>query len=202
MSDIVYTYAGGVYLNLTNKCPCSCTFCIRENGAGLGSAQSLWLKGDPTPEQVVEALAAFDFSPFSEVVVCGYGEPTYAMENLKAASEYLRAHYPIRIRLNTNGLSDLINGRETAAEVCDLVDVISISLNAPTAEKYLAVTRPRFGLPAFQAMLDFTKACVAKKPGQVIMTVVNVIPQADIEACGKIAQELGARFRVREYTAE
>ena len=187
MSDIVYTYGGGVYLNLTNKCPCNCTFCIRANGEGLGSARSLWLRGDPTPEQVLEALEAFDFSPFSEVVVCGYGEPTSALENLRAASEYLRAKYPIQIRLNTNGLSDLINGRETAEEICQLVDTLSISLNAPTAEKYVAVTRPSFGTRAFQAMLDFTRACVARKPGHVIMTAVNVIPNQDAEACKALA---------------
>lgn len=202
MSDIVYTYGGGVYLNLTNKCPCNCTFCIRANGDGLGSARSLWLRGDPTPEEVQAALQAFDFSPFEEVVICGYGEPTSALENLRTASEYLRAHYPIKLRLNTNGLSDLINGRETAAEVCGLVDSLSISLNAPTAEKYVAVTRPHFGPRAFQAMLDFTRACVREKPGQVTMTVVNVIPSADVEACRALAESLGAHFRLREYTAE
>ena len=203
MSDIVYTYAGGVYLNLTNACPCNCTFCIRANGEGLGSAQSLWLRGDPTPEQVAEAMAAFDFTPFSEVVVCGYGEPTCALENLRAASRYLRKNYPgMGIRLNTNGLSDLINGRETAEEICDLVDTLSISLNAPTAEKYAAVTRPSFGEKAFDAMLDFTRACVARKPGHVILTAVNVIPDEDAAACKALAEGLGARFRLREYTAE
>ena len=32
MADIVYCYNHEVYFNLTNKCPCNCTFCIRNNG--------------------------------------------------------------------------------------------------------------------------------------------------------------------------
>lgn len=31
MTDIVYVYGGKVYLNITNRCPCNCTFCIRKN---------------------------------------------------------------------------------------------------------------------------------------------------------------------------
>ncbi|HAY72833.1 MAG TPA: radical SAM protein, partial [Ruminococcaceae bacterium] len=27
MADIVYTYGDSVYMNITNKCPCSCVFC-------------------------------------------------------------------------------------------------------------------------------------------------------------------------------
>lgn len=75
MADIVYTYRGKVYLNLTNRCPCSCTFCIRSNADGLGSADTLWHKSDPTAEEITAAIESFDFSGFPEVTFCGYGEP-------------------------------------------------------------------------------------------------------------------------------
>ena len=31
MADILYVYKTSIYANLTNKCPCRCTFCIRNN---------------------------------------------------------------------------------------------------------------------------------------------------------------------------
>ena len=175
---------------------------IRQNGEGVGSAASLWHHGDPTAEQVLAALRDFDFTPYGEVIFCGYGEPTCALDILKVAAEYLRATYPtLIIRLNTNGLGDLINGRSIAAELAACVDVVSISLNAPTKEKYLAVTRPSFGEESFDAMLRFAKDCkaVVKK---VMLTVVDVIPEEDIAASRALAEELGISLRVREYTAD
>lgn len=202
MTDIVYTYGGNVYLNITNRCPCRCTFCIRQNGDGVGSATTLWHHGDPTAEDVLTALREFDFTPYGEVIFCGYGEPTCALDVLKAAAAYLRATYPtILIRLNTNGLGDLINGRSIAAELSECVDVVSISLNAPTKEKYLAVTRPSFGEESFEAMLNFARAC-KKTVKKVMLTVVDVIPAEDIAESHALAEELGIPLRVREYTAD
>ena len=201
MTDVVYVYGGKVYLNITNRCPCNCTFCIRQNGDGVGTAENLWHHGDPTTEQVLEALKAFDFSPFDEVTFCGYGEPTCALDALLAAAAYLRETYGIRLRLNTNGLGDLVNGRPIAGELAAAVDVISISLNAPTKEKYLSVTRPRFGEKSFDALLSFAAAC--KEAGaKVMLTVVDVIPKEDIAESQALADSLGIPLRVREYTAD
>ena len=82
MADIIYTYRNKVYLNLTNRCPCSCTFCIRSNADGLGSANTLWHKSDPTAEEITAAIESFDFSGFPEVTFCGYGEPTERLPEL------------------------------------------------------------------------------------------------------------------------
>ncbi|MCR4616372.1 MAG: TIGR04100 family radical SAM protein [Clostridiales bacterium] len=199
MADIVYTYGGKVYLNITNKCPCNCTFCIRANGDGVGSAENLWHKSDPTLEEIKKAIDSFDFSQYDEVTFCGYGEPTYALDNLIAACKYIRSKYKICIRLNTNGLSDLINKRETAREICENFDVISISLNAPTPEKYLEISRPVFGIQSFDEIIKFTKTC-KKYTNCVKMSVVDVIPQEDIDECRKITDKLGVELRVREYT--
>lgn len=202
MTDVVYVYGGKVYLNITNRCPCNCTFCIRQNGDGVGSAASLWHHGDPTAEQVLAALRAFDFTPYDEVTFCGYGEPTCALDVLEVAAAYLREAYPaIRLRVNTNGLGDLINGRPTAPVLAKWMDVVSVSLNAPTREKYLAVTRPQFGEAAFDAMLAFAKDCKALGAA-VVLTVVDVIPPQDIEDARALAASIGIPLRVREYTAE
>lgn len=198
MADIIYTYAGSAYMNITNKCPCSCIFCIRSNGDGLGSAESLWLKKDPTADEIKAEIDSFDFSPYNEVVFCGYGEPTQALDNLIESAKYLKEKHGLRIRLNSNGLSDLINEKPTAHLLEGVVDCISISLNAPDAESYHRVTRSKFGEAAFPALLKFAEDCKKYIP-DVKFTVVDVITDEEIERCKAISEKMGIPLRVREW---
>ncbi|MBO5420540.1 MAG: TIGR04100 family radical SAM protein [Clostridia bacterium] len=198
MADIIYTYAGSAYMNITNKCPCSCIFCIRSNGDGLGSAESLWLKKDPTIDEIKSEIDNFDFSPYSEVVFCGYGEPTQALDNLIEAAKYLKEKHALKIRLNSNGLSDLVNGKPTAHLLEGVVDSISISLNAPDAESYQRVTRSKFGEEAYPALLKFAEDCKKYIPN-VKFTVVDVISEDEISECKKISEKMGIPLRVRKW---
>lgn len=198
MADIIYTYAGSAYMNITNKCPCACVFCIRSNGDGLGSAESLWLKKDPTIDEIKAEIDKFDFSPYSEVVFCGYGEPTQALDNLIEAAKYLKEKHSLRIRLNSNGLSDLINGKPTAHLLEGVVDSISLSLNAPDAESYQRVTRSKFGADAYPALLKFAEDCKKYIPS-VKFTVVDVISEDEINECRKISEKMGIPLRVRKW---
>ncbi len=201
MADIVYTYGGKVYLNITNACPCRCKFCIRNNGDAVGEAKTLWFdKHNPDFEEIRRAIDEFDFTPYGKsVIFCGYGEPTCNLDGLLKACKYLKEN-GFEIRLNTNGLSDLINKRPTAKEICEVTDAVSISLNAPTAEKYNDITQPAYGEKAFDAMIKFAMEC--KEYGvQVKMTVVDVISKEDIEDCKKMTEKLGIPLRVREYSA-
>lgn len=198
MADIIYTYAGSAYMNITNKCPCSCIFCIRSNGDGLGSAESLWLKKDPTIEEIKAEIDGFDFSPYDEVVFCGYGEPTQALDNLIEAAKYLKEKHSLKIRLNSNGLSDLINGKPTAHLFEGVVDCISISLNAPDAESYQRVTRSKFGEEAYPALLKFAEDCKNCIPN-VKFTAVDVISEEEIEKCKAISEKMGIPLRIREW---
>ena len=197
MAQILYTYGGKPYLNLTNKCPMACDFCIRKNGAGLGDAETLWHKSDPDFEQIKAAIDAYDFSGCREVIFCGYGEPLEAYDNLIKTAEYLKKNYSVKLRVNTNGLGDLINGKKTAEELCKYMDTVSISLNAPTAEKYQALCHSKFGEKSFEAMLEYAKEC--KRCGaKVILSVVDVISEEDIEACKQLADSIGIPLRVRK----
>lgn len=199
MSEIIYTLEGGVYFNLTNKCPCNCAFCIRSKGEAVGDAKRLWHDTEPTFADIKAAIDGFDFSAVKQAVFCGYGEPTNALDNLLKTAEYMKSRYPdIKLRLNTNGLSDLINGRKTAAEICKNIDIISVSLNDPDSEKYDKITRNIYPGRAFDAMLDFTRDCVSCG-NEVWMTVVDVIPPEDIEKSRIICEECGAKFRVRSF---
>lgn len=201
MTDIVYTYGNKAYLNITNACPCRCTFCIRNNGDSVGEATTLWFEHNPSIEEIKAEIDRFDFSKYgNSITVCGYGEPTCAYNNLIEACKHLKSK-GIKIRLNTNGLSDLINKKETAKEICSVIDSVSISLNAPTAEKYNEITRPSFGEKSFEAMLKFAKEC-KEYSTPVKLTVVDVISSEDIEECKKLCEKIKIPLRVREYTAE
>ena len=198
---ITYQVKNSIYVNLTNKCPCDCTFCLRRNGPGVYGSDSLWLEREPTIEEVTERLDACDFGRFREVVFCGYGEPTERLDVLLAAAEHLKSlDASLHVRVNTNGLSDLVNGRATAALFAGKVDCISISLNTDDPAEYLSMCRPRFGEAAYPAMLKFARGAAANVPS-VVMTVVGE-PVTSLEKqarCRAIADSLGATLRVRPY---
>lgn len=199
MADIIYTLEGGTYFNLTNKCPCNCAFCIRSKGDAVGEASKLWFDEDPTFEEIKEAIDNYDFSNVEEAVFCGYGEPTNALDNLIKTAEYLKEIKPsIKLRLNTNGLSDLINEKPTSKIICQNIDVISVSLNNPNSEEYDKITRNIYKGIAFDAMLKFTKECV-ECGNEVHMTVVDVISKENIEKSRKICEDLGAIFVLRSF---
>ncbi len=199
MANIVYTLSGGVYLNITNKCPCNCAFCIRSKGDAVGDAEKLWFDTEPTIDEIKKAVDDFDFSNVDNAVFCGYGEPTNAYDNLIEAAKYIKSVNPqIKLRLNTNGLSDLINGKDTAQELSSVFDIISVSLNAPTSEKYDKITRNIYKGKAFDAMLSFTTECV-KYCNKVYMTVVDVISPEEIAQSRKLCELTGATFRVRSF---
>lgn len=102
-----------------------------------------WHKSDPTEEEITAAIESFDFSGFPEVTFCGYGEPLCAFDNLVIAGRLLKSKYPdIKIRINTNGLGNLINKKDTVPAIAEFTDTVSISLNAPNAERYNEISRP------------------------------------------------------------
>ena len=200
MTDILYTLGKGLYVNLTNKCPCRCTFCIRENGDGVGSADNLWFEHEPSLEQVMDAFHKVNLEDYEELIFCGYGEPTCALDNLLEVCRYVRRVSRIPIRLNTNGLADLMYKKKTVPLLKGLLDTVSISLNAPDAGKYNALVRPSFGEAAFDAMLQYARECKKTVP-QVVFSVVDVISKEDIEACRRLAEREGIPLRVRAYSS-
>ena len=201
---ITYQVKNAVYVNLTNRCPCNCTFCLRHNGPGVFGSGPLWLEREPTLEETIESLGQWDFTRFREVVFCGYGEPTERLDVLLAVAAHLKEQDPtLRIRVNTNGLSDLIHGKPTAPLFAGKVDCLSISLNTDDPAEYLSVCRPKFGEAAYPAMLKFTQEAAALLPS-VVMTVVGE-PVTSLEKqarCRAIAARLGAHLRVRPYESK
>ncbi len=202
MMTIVYPVKNGLYVNLTNRCPCACEFCIRKNGAGAYGSDSLWLDHEPTRDEIKAALRAYDLAAYEEVVFCGYGEPTERLDEVVAIARFVKEINPsVRVRVNTNGLSDLIVGAPTAARFAENIDCVSISLNASSAEKYEALSHPKFGRASYEALLNFAQSVKAYVP-EVVLTVVATasFTKEDRDAVTRIAAQIGVPLRVREYT--
>jgi TatD family-associated radical SAM protein len=200
MDTYVYRLKQGLYINLTNGCNNDCTFCERQSRPGVGPYR-LWLEQEPNADQVMEALEAQLTGEIKEVVFCGYGEPTLRLDTLvEVARRVKNAHPGMAIRINTNGLANLQYGKDITPRLHGLVDTVSISLNAPTAQEYEALCRPAFGTAAFEGLVDFAQKAKAHVP-HVVMTVVDVIGPEKVEACRGIAQRAGVDFRVRPMEA-
>ncbi len=197
---ISYEVGNNLYLNITNKCPCNCTFCIRTHADGAYGSDPLWLEHEPSMDEIMADLDKRDITKYDEIVFCGYGEPTERLYDVVDTAKYLREKGCKKLRINTNGLGERINGTSgyTAKLLCETMDVISVSLNAPTEKEYMEVTRPKYD-NAFWLMCQFVKDCVNIGKAEVVVSIVDVIPQEQIEASRELAEKLGAVLRVRTF---
>ena len=202
METISYEYEGALYVNLTNRCDCRCVFCLRHNGhKGSIYADDLWLDHEPTRQEALDDLLARDYSKYRELVFCGFGEPMYRTDDILWLVDQLKEKVPNLppIRINTNGHANLILGRDVTPELSGRIDTVSISLNGSTPEEYCAVTQPRDGVKAWEAMLDFARKAKAHV-SHVVMTIVDKDKtQAEIDRCRAITEELGVTLRIRAY---
>jgi TatD DNase family protein len=194
--NIVYKIRRSLYINLTNRCTCNCNFCIRQGKfKGYVAGHYLFLKSEPAVSDILSAIGIEN--EFDEVVFCGLGEPTLRLRELFEIAGALKKH-KMTIRLDTNGHGSLINKIDLPPKLLGLVDKVSVSLNAQNAETYIKLCKPDRGEEAYDAMLKFTKGCVAN--GIATEASVVDIPEIDIEACRKLAVGLGATFRIRKYS--
>ena len=196
MMTIFYPIGDSLYVNLTNKCPCRCVFCVREEHETVGNNNSLWLDHDPSMEEIKVDLERFNLDEYKEIVFCGFGEPMMRMDDLIETAKYIKSKADIKTRINTNGLGDLIHEKNTAECIKDCIDSVSISLNAPDKESYCRVTRPKFGEQSFDAMLKFAEEC--RDCGiNIAFSVVDEITPEEIEKSKELAESLGVKLRVR-----
>lgn len=187
-----------VYVNLTNACTNSCVFCLRTQKDDVCGAK-MWHGDKFTLEDVIEQFKSYSPTP-KEVVFCGYGEPFLKKDMMKAFAQYLRKNHPeIKIRVNTNGHANAIYKTNIAEEFKGLLDEASISLNSDNAEQYNEICQPKIE-NAYEEVKKFISAC--NEAG--IKTVASIVTGFDkreinVENCEKIAKELGAEFRNREF---
>lgn len=198
ISELSSLEGAHVYVNMTNRCPCACTFCLRQTKE-MSESNTLWLKQEPTVDEVIKEFQKYDLDDFAEVIFCGFGEPMERIDDIVQIAGILK-HYrrDLPIRINTNGLANLIHQRDVTPLLKGRIDTVSISLNAPDAKEYYDLTRSRFGIESYQAMLDFAKAC-KDKVANVVFTVVDIIGSEKIQKCQQICDNLGVTLRVRPF---
>lgn len=187
-----------IYVNLTNRCPCACTFCLRQTKK-MTESNSLWLEKEPTVEEILNEFKSININLYNEVIFCGFGEPTERLDAIIEISKYIKErNSKIPIRINTNGLGDLINKKEIAPLLQGLIDTVSISLNAPTAKEFYEITKNKFGIESYDAMKKFAVSCKSYIPN-VVFTVVDCIGEEAIKASEKICADLGIPLRIRPF---
>lgn len=204
---LVYLLDGKIYINLTNRCTNDCIFCLRKDKDDV-VGQTLWLDNEnSTAKDVIEQfelkkneLINVHHSPFTEVIFCGYGEPMLKFDVLKQVAEYIKKQYPeTKIRVNTNGHANYVYKKNIVPECKGLIDEFSVSLNGATKEEYNELSQPKFD-QAYEEVKKFIKACSDEN----ISVVASIVEgykgkHLDLNKCEEIANELGAKFRVREW---
>ena len=193
---LLYPIENSLYVNITNLCCCKCVFCVRDITDSVGGSDSLWLDHEPTIDELKAELEKFNLDEYEEVVFCGYGEPLMRINEVVEFANYIKTKKNIKIRVNTNGLADLIHKKKTAVLLKDAIDEVSISLNAPNEEVYLEVAKPAFGIKSFDAMLSFAKDCKTCIK-EVCFSVVDEITDEEIRQSQELADSLDIPLRVR-----
>jgi len=192
-TKIAYQIRNSLYLNITNRCTNHCIFCAKFEDFVV-KGHELFLEHEPSAEEVKQAIG--DPSGYDEVVFCGYGEPLLRLELLKDVAAWLKQRGS-KVRVNSDGQANLVHGRNILPELSGLVDSLSVSLNAPNADEYQRLCQSGFGSDGYQAVKDFLLQARDVIP-EVIATAVTY-PGVDIAACQQVAEELGVKFRTREY---
>jgi TatD DNase family protein len=190
---IAYVIRNSLYLNITNRCTNSCTFCAKFKDFTVKGHQ-LCLEREPSVDEVIKAIG--DPSVYDEVVFCGYGEPLLRLDLVKEVARFLKQHQ-ITVRINTDGQANLVHNYNVLPELSELVDSISVSLNAPDAETYQRICRSEFGEQSYAAVKDFL--IEAKKHIPTVTATAVTLPGIDIEACRQVARDLNVEFRERVY---
>ncbi|MDI6787440.1 MAG: TatD family nuclease-associated radical SAM protein, partial [Planctomycetota bacterium] len=192
---IAYPIRDSLYLNITNRCTCQCSFCVTHYSDYV-KGHNLRLLSEPTVEEVISSIPSDVNVRYREVVFCGYGEPTLRLDVIKEVSNYLKKKN-ITVRLNTNGHGNLIANRSIVKELKGLIDKVSVSLNALGTEEYQEVCQSQFGKIAFDKVVEFIREAKENLPYVEITTVAR--QGVDINKFWKFAGELGVDFRARIY---
>jgi len=181
---------------MTNRCSNACDFCVRTECEKYYG--DLWLEREPTKEEILNSILSRDLTKYENLVFCGFGEPTERFDDMIWIGREVRKVSPITRRVNTNGQANLINDRDVTPELEEAIDIVSVSLNAPTAEEYQAICHSKFGIAAFDAMLEFAQKAKRYVPTVILSVVDESIPDSDIEKCHAIADRIGVTLRVRD----
>ncbi len=194
---VAYELRDNLYLNLTNRCNNNCRFCVRNFKDGV-SNNNLWLEKEPKIERVIKELESYNLDSYQEIIFCGYGEPLIRLKAVIEIAKYIKEVSKTSVRINTNGQANLIHDKNILPFLSEIIDKISISLNASNAQMYKKICQPLSGQKAFQAVVSFIKEAKKYIP-EVVASVVNY-PGVNVNECQNLAQRLKVDFKVRNFS--
>jgi TatD family-associated radical SAM protein len=193
---IGYPIENRLYLSITDRCTLECDFCPKTRGNLQIRDYDLTMDHRPEVQEIIAAIG--DPQDYAEVVFCGYGESTLRLHVLLAVAQWIKAH-GVRVRVNTDGLANLVHKEDTLPLLGTCVDALSVSLNAQDEATYERHCHPN--LPgSYPAMLTFLERAPHFIP-DVTATAIAGLEGVDIPACEAIAQRLGVKFRKRMLDA-
>lgn len=191
---VAYPIRETLYVAVTNQCTCDCYFCQKCMDY-LVMGHLLKLDHEPSVDELMQKIE--DPTQYREIVISGLGEPTMRWGICKDLAMRLKKK-GARVRLNTNGHGNRVNGHDITPEMAALFDSVAINMMGHDEESYLKIAKPFEPEGAWQSMLDFVECCKEHVP-DVVMTAVAV-PDFDVEVARQLAEdEFGVRFRIREY---
>lgn len=189
---VTYTIDDRLYINLTDRCTLSCDFCPKTNGHWEVHDYNLQITHRPEVEEIIAEIG--DPTRYRQIVFCGYGEPTLRLKPLLAIASWVKERGG-SVRINTDGLANLVHKRNVLPEMKGKIDALSVSMNAQNAEIYNRHCQP--ALPgAYEAMLEFLRLAPEYLP-EVTATAIEGLEGVDMDACAALATQLGVKFRRR-----
>lgn len=194
--DVSYTYKIGnaLYVNVTNRCNADCVFCDRKGHAIISGYNLKMDKSEEPPESVYIGEIG-DPKQYSEIVFCGYGEPTIRWDVIKSVAKYVKDKGG-KTRMNTNGHGNLINHKDITKEMNGFIDTVSISLNTTDPAEYARIMR--LDEKYFHEMVDFAKK--SRDAGIKVVLSAVTLSEIDLEKARKFAEEeIKVHFRERQY---
>lgn len=201
--NIIYYRRGKdeMSINITNKCPNACLFCIRDKDEGWG-VSNLYLKEDPSlqeiKEETREALEEND-EEITKVKICGYGEPLIRLEILPELVKFVRENLPeTTIQLTTTGwpVYSMEKGLERFRKSSENgIDRIYLSTHAVEEETYDKVVRPAED-NSFEKVMKFLE--LSKNMDMEVVCSFVDIGLLDEEEVKEFAEEKQVKYDIRE----
>ncbi len=189
---LVYTIEHKLYINLTDRCTLACEFCPKIQGSMDVHEYNLLLSQRHSAQEYIKKIG--DPRQYDEIVFCGFGEPTLRIKDLLSIAQYCKkSNTPVRV--NTDGLGNLVNKRNILPELALCVDALSVSMNAQNEEVY-----NRHCVPALKGSFDSMLEFLTLAPDYIrntTATAIDGLAGVDIEACEEKAKQLQVKFRRR-----
>ena len=189
---LAYTIGNKRYLNITDRCTLHCTFCPKYCTTPRVHEFDLSLPQRPETSDIIHALG--EPSDYREVVFCGFGEPTLRLKPLLEIATHIKQCNG-RVRINTDGLANLVHKRNVLPQLAGCVDTLSVSMNAQSEALYQQHCQPALA-GSFQAMLDFLQQA-PDYIESVTATAIDGLEGVNIHACRELAEQRNVAFRRR-----